>query len=156
MKQILFCLFSFVFLLLIFSNAANAQQWTDEQKDVWKGVDAYWAASVSDNPLDFLNYFEDSYCGWSYDNEAPGTKADVKKTLTYWINKGKTAYYIIKPAKIWVNGNFAYVHYYYTQVNEDKDGKPITEKGRWTDILMKKEGKWLLVGDHGGEIKSGN
>ncbi len=28
--------------------------------------------------------------------------------------------------------------------------------GKWTDILMKKDGKWMLVGDHGGEIKNDN
>jgi hypothetical protein len=28
----------------------------------------------------------------------------------------------------------------------------VQEKGRWTDILMKKNGKWMLVGDHGGEV----
>jgi ketosteroid isomerase-like protein len=67
--------------------------------------------------------------------------------------KGKVKYYTITPARVWVNGDFAYVHYYYTQVTEGVDGKPNTEKGRWTDILMKKGGKWMLVGDHGGEIK---
>jgi hypothetical protein len=36
---------------------------------------------------------------------------------------------------------------------EGSDGKATTEKGRWTDILMKKNGKWMLVGDHGGEVK---
>ncbi len=53
-----------------------------------------------------------------------------------------------------MNGDFAYVHYYYTQVSEDKEGKSNTEKGRWTDILMKKNGTWMLVGDHGGEVKN--
>jgi len=46
------------------------------------------------------------------------------------------------------------VHYYYTQVSESNDGKSNTEKGRWTDILMKKNGAWMIVGDHGGEIKN--
>jgi ketosteroid isomerase-like protein len=104
--------------------------------------------------MDFLNYFDDSYYGWSYDNEAPGTKADAHKALSYWTTKGKVVYYLITPARIWVNGNFAYVHYYYTQVTENNDGKPDTEKGRWTDILMKKGDKWMLVGDHGGEIEN--
>lgn len=63
-------------------------------------------------------------------------------------------YYTITPARIWANGNFAYVHYYYTQVSENAEGKSNTERGRWTDILMKKGDKWLLVGDHGGEIKN--
>ena len=143
-------------LLLLFLFAANvsAQQWTDEQKAVWAGVDAYWKVSMTDKPMDFLSYFDDSYFGWSYDDEAPGTKADAVKSLGYWTTKGKVVYYIITPSKIWVNGDFAYVHYYYTQVTESADGKPNTEKGRWTDILMKKGDKWMLVGDHGGEIKN--
>ena len=139
--------------LLIFFFALNlsAQQWTEEQKEVWKGVETYWAAGMSDNPMDFLNYFDDSYYGWSYENGAPTTKADAQKSLSYWITKGKEVLYTITPARIWVNGNFAYVHYYYTQVSEGKDGKPLTERGRWTDILMKKDGKWVMVGDHGGK-----
>ena len=146
--------FSFAILVLfLFISNISAQQWTEEQKAVWAGVEAYWAVSLTDTPMDFLSYFDDSYFGWSYDYEAPGTKADVQKSLGYWTSKGKVVYYIITPARIWVNGDFAYVHYYYTQVTESPDGKPNTEKGRWTDILMKKGGKWMLVGDHGGEIK---
>jgi len=156
MKKLLAGFLPFLFLFLFFTNFVSAQQWTDEQKEVWVAVDTYWAASMSEYPMSFLNYFDDSYYGWSYDNEAPDTKADTKKSLTYWTTKGKVAYYIITPARIWVNGNFAYVHYYYTQVYEDTNGKPSTEKGRWTDILMKKEGKWVMVGDHGGEIKTSN
>lgn len=65
MKQILFRLISFVFLFQIISNIINAQQWTDEQKDVREGVVSYWEVSISDKPIDFLNYFDDSYYGWS-------------------------------------------------------------------------------------------
>lgn len=153
MKQLLSCFFSVLFLFLFITNFATAQQWTDEQKDVWKGVETYNAVGMSDNPKDFLNYFDDSYFGWNYASETPHTKADAQKSINYWTTKGKVVYYLLTPARIWVNGNFAYVHYYYTQVFEDKDGKPTTEKGRWTDILMKKDGKWIMVGDHGGEIK---
>lgn len=143
-----------VLLLFLFAANVSAQQWTDEQKAVWAGVDAYWKAGLSDNPDDFLNYFDDSYYGWSYENGIPGTKADVQKSYSYWSKKGKVKYYTITPARVWVNGNFAYVHYYYTQVSENAEGKSNTERGRWTDILMKKGDKWMLVGDHGGEIKN--
>ncbi|GBD88362.1 hypothetical protein BMS3Abin03_02297 [bacterium BMS3Abin03] len=44
-------------------------------------------------------------------------------------------------------------HYYYTQYAKDNEGKKKWEKGRWTDILMKKDGKWVMVGDHGGATK---
>lgn len=141
-----------LFIVGVITNS-SAQSWSSEQKAVWAGVEEYWAASASTNPMTFLNYFDDSYSGWGYEYETPGTKSDAVKSLSYWLNKGKVQYYLITPAKIWVNGDFAYVHYYYTQVTEGPDGKPNTERGRWTDILMKKGGKWLLVGDHGGEIK---
>lgn len=141
-----------ILLFTFYSLNLSAQQWTAEQKEVWAGVETYWKVSMSANPMDFINYFDDSYYGWSYENEAPGTKADAQKSINYWTTKGKTVFYTITPARIWVNGNFAYVHYYYSQINEGPDGKPIEEKGRWTDILMKKDGKWVMVGDHGGKI----
>ena len=144
---------SVLFLFLFMTSFISAQQWSAEQQDVWKGVQAYWEAGMSADPTVMLAYWDDSYYGWSYDNEAPGTKADVTKSFNYWMKKGKTQYYTITPARIWVNGNFAYVHYYYTMVIERSDGTPKPEKGRWTDILMKKDGKWMLVGDHGGERK---
>ena len=144
---------STITLTLLLLSSTQAQQWSPEQQAVWAGVDEYWAASTSSDPMSFTNYFDESYQGWSYENEAPGSKGDAVKSLSYWTKKGKTQYYVIKPSKIWVNGDFAYVHYYYTQVTESSDGKSNTERGRWTDILMKKNGKWLLVGDHGGEIK---
>lgn len=144
---------SILVLTFVLTINTQAQQWSPEQKSVWAGVEEYWAASTSSNPMSFLNYFDDSYIGWSYDSETPGNKNDAVKSLSYWLKKGKIQYYLITPASIWVNGDFAYVHYYYTQVSENSEGKPMTERGRWTDILMKKSGKWMLVGDHGGEIK---
>jgi len=146
--RVLFVLFLFLFL----TNFSSAQQWTDEQKDVWAGVQKYWEIDES-NPLAFLKYFDDSYLGWSYNDEAPGTRSDAVKSFTYWTEKGKPQFNTLTPARIWVNGNFAFVHYYWSQVIERNDGTPREEKGRWTDILMKKDGKWMLVGDHGGEVK---
>lgn len=139
-------------LLFLFVTSVPAQQWSDEQKAVWAGVETYWQAGMSDDISGFLSYFDDSYYGWDYSNEAPGTKSNVVKSMTYWSKKGKVQYFNLTPARIWVNGNFAYVHYYYTQVTESSEGKPNTEKGRWTDILMKKGDKWMLVGDQGGEV----
>ena len=148
--------FFFLFLLISFAGIATAQQWSDAQKEVWAGVEKYWEAGMSTNPSDFLSYFDDTYHGWQYQSGAPGTKDQLNKIMGYWFSKGQTKLYTITPATIWVNGDFAYVHYYYYQVNEGPDGKPMSERGRWTDILMKKDGKWMLVGDHGGEIKSDN
>jgi len=42
----------------------------------------------------------------------------------------------------------------YTQLYNDSEGEQHTEQGRWTDILMKQDGKWLLIADHGGPSAS--
>ena len=145
-------LFTILFVVIILAGNMFAQEWSAEQKDVWAGVEKYWEINQS-NPMDFLNYFDASYLGWNYDNEAPSTKSDVTKSFGYWTKKGKEQYHILKPSRIWVKGDFAFVHYYYTTVSENSNGKTNTERGRWTDILMKKDGKWMLIGDHGGEVK---
>ena len=148
-------LFFLITLTIVLLQSLNiySQQWSPEQKDVWAGVEKYWEINNND-PIADLKYFDDSYLGWSYDSEAPGSRDGVVKYKKYFSTKVKPQFNILTPARIWVNGDFAYVHYYYTQVSEDKDGKSNTEKGRWTDILMKKNGTWMLVGDHGGEIKN--
>jgi len=151
MKKLL-SIFAALFAVIILGGSTSAQQWSAEQKDVWAGVEKYWEINNND-PLADLKYFDDSYLGWSYENEAPGTRDGVVKSKKYFSTKVKQQFNILTPARIWVNGDFAYVHYYYTQVSESSDGKTNTEKGRWTDILMKKNGTWMLVGDHGGEIK---
>ena len=69
------------------------------------------------------------------------------------MKNNSTVLYTISPASIWVKGDFAFTHYYFTQVEKDKEGKETMSGGRWTDILMKKENKWVLIGDADGRIK---
>lgn len=142
-----------LFAILFLSGNSFAQQWSAEQKEVWAGVQKYWEINNND-PVAYFKYFDESYIGWSYQNETPGTKEEALKAIKYFSTKGKQQFNNITPAKIWVNGDFAFVHYYFTQVSENNDGKPVTEKGRWTDILMKKNGTWMIIGDHGGTIKN--
>lgn len=42
MKKLLGGFLSFLFLFLFITNLTSAQQWSDEQKAVWAGVEAYW------------------------------------------------------------------------------------------------------------------
>ena len=152
MNQFKISFISFV-LAFFLCSTISAQQWTDEQKNVWTSVQAYWDLAAKGDAAGFLSYFDESYQGWSYNQESPNGIAETKTILNYWIPKTKTHYYTIKPAKIWVKGDFAYAHYYYSQYTEDSDGKKSMEKGRWTDILMKKGDRWVLIGDQGGEIE---
>ena len=78
-------------------------------------------------------------------------KKDASDYLTEFKLNIKRAMSTLTPEAIWVKGDFAVVHYYYSDVTKDKDGKTSTDSGRWTDILIKKGDKWVMIGDHGGE-----
>ena len=141
---------SAIVIVLLLSFNVQAQQWSAEQKEVWKSVETYSELSANRDAT-FINYFDDSYRGWEYNYDAPDTKENIKKIISHRDPNFKILYYTVIPATIWVSGNFAYVHYHYTMLSEAKDGKREWEKGKWTDILMKKNDKWVMVGDHGGK-----
>lgn len=146
-----------IFLAIIiftFTQNISAQQWTSEQQEVWKTVQTYNKYAENRDIQSYINSFDESYSGWGYDNDVPEGKKALVNSLDFWFNNSKIIYLTIIPATIWVKGDFAYVHYHFTTVRENKEGKSEWVKGRWTDILMKENGKWLIIGDHGG--RTGN
>lgn len=156
MKKITLLLFG-MFVLLLLSGSSFAQQWTDGQKDVWAGVQKYWDVSASGDIQGFLSYFDENYMGWSTQSRVPNNKANTSKWIEADMKNNSTVVYTITPLTIWVKGDFAYVHYTYAQLMKNNEtGKTTPSSGTWTDILMKKDGKWVLIGDHGGRTSSGS
>ena len=136
-------------LTVFLSTALFAQDWSDAQKEVWETVKTYNDMAVKGDTQGFLSYIDESYSGWYYFMDAPADKNSLKNIVIYWFANSKHLYSTLTPAKIWVDGDYAYVHYYYTEYSEDDEGKKKYENGRLTDILLKKDGKWIVVGDHG-------
>ena len=49
-----------------------------------------------------------------------------------------------------MNGNFAVVNYVaWTKQTNKKTGEETMEIGRWMDVLLKDNGKWSWIADHG-------
>ncbi|HUZ58357.1 MAG TPA: hypothetical protein VMU83_06210 [Hanamia sp.] len=141
----------FVFLLGAITPAFSQLVWTPEQKAVWKTETAITDLWMKGDNMASLAYYDDSYQGWSYASPIPIPKANMATAMNYGMTLGrKLVFWNAVPIVIWVKGDFAYTDYYYRAVYQDKDGKKTYEHGKWLDVLMKKDGKWVLVGDHGG------
>ena len=152
----LFSTITILFVVMFLSGNVFAQQWSDAQKEVWVGVQKYWDAEAKGDVQGFLSYFDDSYMGWSNQSRVPQSKANTSKWIENDMKDNATVVSTITPLTIWVKGDFAYVHYAYGELTQDKKtGEKKTSGGTWTDILMKKDGKWVMIGDHGGRT-SGN
>lgn len=153
MKQftsVSFVLAAVCFTLLI-SMPLCAQEWSPAQKEVWKNVEAYNALYAQRDLEGFAAYFHPDYRGWDYESALPMDKASTRKFMEHSFKTTTTLVYDIKPVAIQIYGNVAFVHYYYTEVYKDVEGKQKNSSGRWTDILLKQGDKWLMIGDHGGQ-----
>lgn len=137
----------------VFGSApAFAQEWSKAQKEVWRTVEKAWELMAKRDLDGFLSMLHDDYSGWYYESAMPGCKETARKWGEYYYKKSKVLVWDIKPVAIKVHGNFAFVHYYYSALYEEEKGEETFSKGRWTDILKKEGDKWLLIGDHGGEL----
>jgi ketosteroid isomerase-like protein len=130
-----------------FTFVTNGQQWSDAQNEVWKVVQSYWKVDMLDEEMAF---YHDGYIGWGPTDAMPVDKPTCRLWLTDLFTSRKTHFISIAPAGMRLFGNVAVACYYYTQVYTDSEGKRRVEQGRWTDVLMKQDGKWLLIADHGG------
>ena len=150
----IFNLFVISILLVAFNSQIAAQEWSLDQKDVWKNVEAYWDLAAKGDLDGFVSYFHESFMGWNYGAPATSTKSSREKLINFFAPQNKTLFYNLTPVGIWVQGEFAFVDYHYMEVTENKDGKRDTDIGRWTDILIKDGDRWVMVGDHGGQTNN--
>ena len=130
---------------------SQAQKWNEQQQEVWKNVETYWNLYAKGDAVGFLSYCDDGYYGWNYNFQTPMDKESATKFIKADMSENHEVMHVITPAVIWVKGDFAYADYYYQLVTQNSKGVEKTTSGRWTDILMKKGDKWVLVGDHGGQ-----
>ncbi|MHB1922806.1 MAG: YybH family protein [Chitinophagaceae bacterium] len=126
-------------------------QWTPDQKAVWQTETSITDLLVKGDWQTAATYYDDSYQGWPISSPIPIPKSELVDEVSYRMSQGgKYIFWNIVPIIIWVKGDYAYTDYYYQSIWQDKEGKKTTNHGKWLDVLMKKNGKWLLVGDHGG------
>ena len=139
-----------IFLCTIFiSFNLQAQEWTTEQKEVWKNVETYWDLLASGDIDGFLGYFHDDFSGWRNDSPLPDDKNTRAKAIKFFMSDTESLFYNIKPVAIKIHGDVAFVHYYYVDLSRVGEEEEMVA-GRWTDVLLKQGDKWVMIGDHGG------
>lgn len=123
------------------------------QKEVWNTVLIYTKLIKQGKIAEFLKYFHEDYTGWNNIEPLPVDKQaiedEISKRRPSKVDKDSN----IIPIKINVQDKLAIVHYYLSGRNIDDNTR---ELKRYTDVLIKKENKWLLIADHFGIYKGKN
>lgn len=142
--------------MLIVFGCANlmAQTWSKEQQAVWDFVESYSKAYQDGDYEKFMEVIHDDYKGWSYQAMVPVDKATTGKYVKMGMEMRDVPFSNQIPLSIQVFDDFAVVNYLFHGFSKNKESGETEEyKGRWTDILMKDDGKWHLIADHGGAQK---
>ena len=135
---------------LLLTGPLFAQEWSEEQKEAWAFELDYWKAFAARDVAATVAMMHDSYRGWSYSTSVPGTKESNKMAISHYFPITKNFGYNATPIAILVHGNVAVVHYFIGFHDTNEKGEHESSEDRWTDTLIKENGKWMLLADHGG------
>ena len=136
--------------LLISSVPVQAQTWSAAEKEVVQAIDDCITAYKEENLEAYMTCLHDDYVGFIYGRPATTNKADARKGFPLtWANEDLVEWWT-KPLAIRIVGDVAIIHYYSYDVYLDKDGEEVQSRSRWTDIMVKQDGKWVWIADHGG------
>ena len=134
-------------LVLVLPLTARAQTWSAAQQEVWDFELECFNAIVTDDLQVRHACFHNDYVGWSPGAPVPMPYSPERDEWNLARVNAKFAE--ATPLNILVYGNFAVVHYMVRGTNIREDGSSQTNWTAWTDILLKEDGKWSWIADHG-------
>jgi ketosteroid isomerase-like protein len=142
-------------LILTLVGVSVAQERTEAQLEVWQVVEDYTEASHQRNLKGYLSHWHPDFVGWHNGDSLPTSRQEREKGLAYYFENAKSVEYSLEPLTVLVvaDGTAAIVHYKLRNVLESTaSGKRSSGLSFWTDYLVKENGRWLLISDHGGSV----
>ncbi len=153
MRRTLFVTIAIVFLSPV---STLAQRWSANQTEVWSALETCVSHFVNDELEAALACFHPDFSGWLYGEPVPRGKDYALKMDPYFVETRDVRAWELRPIDIWVKGDFAIAHYMGNFVEILPNGTEDIYQVRWTDIMVKENGKWMWISDHGGRVPSGN
>ncbi len=139
-----------VCVAVLTSTAVLSQEKPTGHAEILKNVQAYWDLWAKRDLEGFLEYLHDAYSGWNYEAPMHRSKESTRRWINHTFQTRKVIVYDINAVDIKIHGSVAIVHYYYSILEKDPEGKERKITGRKSDILMKHDDKWVLIAEHGG------
>jgi len=122
----------------------SAQQWTDNQTEVWTYVSESWSEHV--DPGTWSEELDPNGYGWNTDYPVPTSRDQMAARTRVFGAEGKVLHYQLDPIKIAVSGDTAIAFYYANVVETNYEGKRENSTERCADTLVKRGGQWRFLG----------
>ncbi len=145
MKRAIRNLIAVLFLTLAVSAPPAAQEWSAEQKEVLKSVEAVCEAVMREDVEEAMSYYHPDCRWWNYAEGLPYDKASYRKSLEYLFERYSIVAHDVQPVSIQVHGNTAIAHFYYRNIFRDAAGIDIISSGPWSFTMLKQNNKWVFL-----------
>jgi ketosteroid isomerase-like protein len=142
---------SVVLLLVLASGPASAQTWTPDQQEIWKLEDAMWLRDTAHDLTWIDTYLHPDATSWGIDTPVPRNRASVTRWDKYEYASSTVLEHELFPLSITITGDVAVVHYRYQMAIENYKKEREIVTGRYSDVLIKSAGRWLLLTVIGGD-----
>lgn len=137
--------------LIAFASMASAQTWSAEQQEVWKFEEQQWKMAKDKDLswIDTMVHANLSY--WDTDQPMPQDKASLSRWNRYSSTNTTVLEQEIFPVSLKITGNLAVAQYRYMVARENYKKERETVTGRYTDVLIKDNGRWMFIAWSGGD-----
>lgn len=149
-KLVNYATIAFMSVAFLSTTILNGQEWSKEQKEVWKNVEDGWAAWSKGDADGAFGTIHDKYLGWNNDDPLPMSKTKWMNSYNKYKEFMTVEHYDLDAARILVDGDNAVVYYYFEFYSVYKKGEQKKEnhlEGRNVEFYVKEGGKWMLFGD---------
>ena len=130
---------------------ALGQELSAEQQEVWQFIENCQDAIAAEDEEAF-DCFHDEFIGWFYPDLLPRTAEAQRSFMAIQFDTTEIPAAHVTPIAVQVYGDFAIAHYFVRYVIRSQDGSDAEARDRYTDVLIKENGNWKWISDHGGPI----
>lgn len=131
---------------LLISAPVSAQEWSDDQSEVWQWVTNTW--DKHSDPGTWAEVLSDDGYGMNDSYPVPTSKSEMARRAARFGSEGKVLFTRLDPLAITVSGDTAVVYYYAGVVEENYKGERDNSTEKCADVLQKNAGQWQFLGWH--------
>ena len=129
---------------------------SDDQRLLWQHVSGLWASSKARNAAEIRAALHPDYVGWDMSAPLPHDRDAATRSVTGEAPVLRA--YELRPLSVRVyEGKVGVVHYTYSATVAPAGAAPVDVTGRWTEVYLKQDGKWLMISVSGRpDARAGN
>lgn len=117
---------------------------------VWAVIERAWNAEQRGDTKWVDELLSADFVGWSRDAPAPRDKRSTRLWTEFSARQVEMVEHELYPLSIVVHGDVAIAHYLFSTASRPKGESTRLAKGRYTDVLVRVDGKWKFLSWHGG------